>query len=223
MGVPAPHRGSSLDSVKVLTRGLRAPTAVGFSGVTTTLPSPVVNADTPLGNVEGPVPTLSPVAGARRPWSRTSRSFATDDSIFELPLLEGSWTRPVEEATIGDKVWVLSLSIPMCCVGVVDLLLIAASLSLPTPLIHFIHSPIHSCHSFTHSCHSFIMCPHHVQMPLLCMLAFGHGVGMSPASVQRCRYADILAFGHAGMWAFGHACMFAFGHAGMAACGRAEM
>ena len=71
-----------------LTSGLDAPTIVGFSVVTTTLPSPVVNDDTPLGNVEGPVPTSSPAAIARRLW--TPPTEAHDADMFGLPSPEGS-------------------------------------------------------------------------------------------------------------------------------------
>ena len=98
MGVPA-HQYSPQGTALGLTPGRGAPTVVGFTGVTTTLPSPWVNDDTPRGNVEGPVPTSAPEAVALGLW--TPPSEAHDADIFGLPSPEGSPILGLEQATIG--------------------------------------------------------------------------------------------------------------------------
>ena len=90
-----------------LTGGHPAPDVSGFTVVTTTLPSPWVNDDTPRGNVEGPVPTSAPAAIARGLWS-PSRRPGVDADKFELPSPEGSWmpwAEPVRAETTIGVIW----------------------------------------------------------------------------------------------------------------------
>ena len=96
MPVPACCSGPAQDGSNELTPGHGAPIVIGFAEDTTELPSPWVNADTPMGNSEETLSTTTPEAVARRLWSQLS---CTDESLFELRLPEGSWLSTTEPVT----------------------------------------------------------------------------------------------------------------------------